>query len=109
VDDHPEGFAQLASFLNSDDNFAVFRRFGRLSARALIQLQIDLTDLEKTLDELDKKDNADEVLVWRLRGCDDFEGWNPDQRDLLLSKILPKLSEYCISTCVSIQSKNWLT
>jgi hypothetical protein len=49
----PEGLPQLASFMNSNDSFAVYRRFGQLSARVLIQLEIDLTELEKKLYDLD--------------------------------------------------------
>lgn len=90
----PEGYPQLAKFINSHDNFAVFRRFGELSARTLLQLQVDLTDLETRLRELDNKDAADPVMVNRLNGYEDFDEWNNDQR-VLHSEIRGKLCEYC--------------
>jgi hypothetical protein len=96
VKDFPKGYPQLAAFLNSDDNFAVFRRFGNLSARALVQLQVDLTELEKKLHDLDDADALDPVMSYRLRGFEDFEGWNSAQRDLI-SEIRVKLGEYCSS------------
>jgi hypothetical protein len=101
VDTLPKGFSQLAGFLNSNDNFAVFRRFGELSARVLIQLEIDLTDLEKQLRELDEKDAADPAMKHRLRGYENFKEWNNDQR-VLVSQIQRKLDEYCKSTAVLI-------
>jgi hypothetical protein len=99
VETHPEGLPQLAAFLNSNDNFAVFRRFGQLSARILIQLQIDLNELEKKLYELDDQDAADGVMQSRLRGYEGFPGWTSAQRDLL-SEIYTKLSEYCESVFI---------
>jgi len=84
---------QLASFINSSDNFAVYRRFGQLSARILTQLEIDLTELEKKQYELDDKDAADTTMQYRLRGYEDFAGWTSTQRDLQ-SEIHKKLLEY---------------
>jgi hypothetical protein len=83
----------LASFINSNDNFAVYRRFGQLSARILTQLEIDLTELEKKQCELDDKDAADTVMKHRLRGYEDIPGWTSAQRDLQ-SEIYKKLLEY---------------
>jgi hypothetical protein len=96
VETHPEGLPQLASFLNSNDNFAVFRRFGQLSARTLIQLQMDLSELEKKLFELDDQDASDTMMQNRLRGYENFPGWTSTQRDLLC-EIKMKLTEYCES------------
>ncbi|KAH7409599.1 hypothetical protein BKA64DRAFT_665364 [Cadophora sp. MPI-SDFR-AT-0126] len=91
--DLPEGFPQLAHFLNSNDSFAVFRRFGTLSARALIQLQIEITELEEKLQELDKRDAADPLLKKRLRGFEGLEGCDNRQRELM-EKVQGKLCEY---------------
>ncbi|TVY58597.1 hypothetical protein LCER1_G001571 [Lachnellula cervina] len=93
VHHHPEGLAQLACFMNSNDDWAIFRRFGYLSTRALNQLQIELTDLEKELNNLDDGDAADPHMRKRLRGYEGFPGWNEGQLDLL-SKIRKKLSEF---------------
>ncbi|TVY15252.1 hypothetical protein LARI1_G008861, partial [Lachnellula arida] len=93
VHHHPEGLAQLACFMNSNDDWAIFRRFGYLSTRTLNQLQIELTDLEKELNDLDDKDAADPLMKKRLRGYEGFGGWNNSQLELL-SRIRQKLSEF---------------
>lgn len=88
------GFPKLASFIDIDDTHAVFRRFGRLSARVLLQMEIDLTDLENELDKLDAADAADPVMQLRLLGRERFDGWDEKQRELM-AKIEKKLLSYC--------------
>jgi len=56
VNSHPNGFPQVAAFLNSDDSFVIFRRFGRTSCRLLLHLQAQIHRLEKELDDLDSAD-----------------------------------------------------
>jgi DNA-binding transcriptional regulator GbsR (MarR family) len=80
--------------MNSNDNWAIFRRFGHLSTRALVQLQIELTDLEKEMKTLDDEDAADPRMKKRLRGYEGFEGWNNSHLELL-SRVRQKLCEYC--------------
>jgi hypothetical protein len=84
---------QLASFINSDDSFANFRRFGYLSARVLVHLELELTELEQELDKLDNSDAASDVLKKRLNGYEKFHGWNEDQKKLV-DKIRRKYIEY---------------
>lgn len=48
----------MAIFFDSDDSFMIYRRFGYLHARTLLRLQDKLKELE---DELDKRDDADNV------------------------------------------------
>ena len=93
VDDYPEGYPQLAAFANSCDTFANVRRFGRLSYRLLAHLQNDLIDMEKVLDKLDKKDAADKTMKKRLRGYENYNGWDDEQRKLV-SKISTTYSQY---------------
>lgn len=93
VDDYPEGYPQLAAFANSCDTFANVRRFGRLSYRLLAHLQNDLIDMEKVLDKLDKKDAADNTMEKRLRGYENYNGWDDEQRKLV-SKISTAYSQY---------------
>jgi hypothetical protein len=95
VDDYPEGYPQLAAFANSCDTFANVRRFGRLSYRLLAHLQNDLIDMEKVLDKLDKKDAADKAMKKRLRGYENYNGWDDEQRELV-SKISTTYSQYGI-------------
>jgi Skp family chaperone for outer membrane proteins len=52
------GYPSLAEFIASDHDHStvVFRRFDRLSARNLLYLQSELTELEAKLDKLDEAD-----------------------------------------------------
>ncbi|CZR51636.1 uncharacterized protein PAC_01513 [Phialocephala subalpina] len=93
VDRYPKGWPRLAAFINSSDHNAVFRRFGRLSARLLLQLQVDLTDLEKELDDLDNKDAGNTDVEPRLRGYEKFPADDGAQREIL-GKIQKKICEY---------------
>jgi hypothetical protein len=52
------GYPRLAAFLDSDENFMVFRRFGYLQARLLLQKQDELRLLEEELDSLDARMHA---------------------------------------------------
>jgi hypothetical protein len=78
---------------NSNESFAIFRKFGQLSSRILLQRQIELTELEKDLNELDAADAADPNRLYRLRGAHHKDGWDTAQRDLL-SQVAVKLGEY---------------
>ncbi|KAH8597950.1 hypothetical protein B0O99DRAFT_684650 [Bisporella sp. PMI_857] len=93
VDKCQKGFSQLSAFIDSDDEFAIARRFGSLSSRVLIQQAIDLADLEQELNELDAADMASEVMKFRLHGLEGFPGWDAKQRELM-GNIQRKLREY---------------
>lgn len=93
MDNFPRGFPQLAAFVNSDDTFANFRRFGRLSARILLHIQNDLNDLEQKLDNLDKQDDQDDTMRLRLGGFEEFSGQDDEQRQLR-NEIQKKYVEY---------------
>lgn len=45
--------------MDSDDNFMIYRRFGFLYSRVLLQKQDELREVEETLDEMDKKDSTE--------------------------------------------------
>ncbi|KAF2675673.1 hypothetical protein K458DRAFT_411061 [Lentithecium fluviatile CBS 122367] len=49
VNDHPKGYPNLAAFLDSDEGFAVYRRFGYLQSRILLYKQEELRVLEEKL------------------------------------------------------------
>jgi hypothetical protein len=87
------GWPRLAAFQNQSDSCAVYRRFGLLFCRVLLQLQGELTVLEKKLLELDTQDAANENLHYRLRSSDDSETWDPAQRNIL-KQLQEKLSIY---------------
>jgi len=65
-----------------------------LSARTLVQLEIELTELEEKLNKLDDADDKSPTMVYRLRGHEGFGGWDTSQKDLI-KEIREKLCEYC--------------
>jgi hypothetical protein len=56
VEDIYRGYRSLSTFLDSDENFMLYRRFGYLHSRILLRKQDKLRKLE---DELDSYDNDD--------------------------------------------------
>lgn len=57
----------MATFLDSDENFMVFRRFGWIQSRLLLEKQWNITQLERELEELDDRDRREkpERLITR--------------------------------------------
>lgn len=53
------GYPRVAAFLDSDENFMIYRRFGFLYSRVLLQKQDELRELEETLDEMDQRDSRE--------------------------------------------------
>ncbi|KAF1986968.1 hypothetical protein K402DRAFT_331180, partial [Aulographum hederae CBS 113979] len=58
VESCPLGYPRLAAFLDSDDNFAVYRRFGYVQARLLLEKQDEMRRLEDRLIDMDEQDKA---------------------------------------------------
>lgn len=58
VDEFKEGYPNLATFKSSDEVFALYRRFGYLQSRLLLEKQDVLRVLEKRLNEYDDDDRA---------------------------------------------------
>lgn len=58
VQDFPQGFPKLACFLDSDDAFMVYRRFGCVFSRLLLRRQDEIRRIEATLQAMDKTDEA---------------------------------------------------
>ena len=56
VEQCAEGYPRLAAFLDSDDNFMIYRRFGFLSSRLLLDQQDKLRLLEEELNAIDQND-----------------------------------------------------
>jgi hypothetical protein len=94
VEEYPEGWPQLAAFLHSSDNFAIFRRFGLTHSRVLVQLQCEIQLLEQQLAQLDKSDAAPgSTQAWRLQTSNWDPSWNSEQKDLL-KQLQEKLITY---------------
>ncbi|KIW01448.1 uncharacterized protein PV09_07206 [Verruconis gallopava] len=95
----PSGYPQLSCFLSSESGFSLYRAFGYLHSRVLLQLQDELVALEKELDDLDRADEAEgrnQNLKRRRyderRPRDAEDGFRP--RKQILADIHQKLLEY---------------
>lgn len=94
VDSCPEGYPQLAAFLDSDENFMLYRRFGYLQARILLHKQDELRALETKLDTLDKKDNEHQDTKRYLKSRDRDDKRKDSKRKALLHEIEIVYKEY---------------
>ncbi len=84
VDDYPDGWPRVAAFLNSADNFQIFRRFSYAHSRLLTNLMAKITTLEKRLLELDEKDaEVGSETYYRLRTTEYQEGWDAKKQELM--------------------------
>ncbi len=93
MEDYPNGWPQLAAFINSDDNLAVFRRFGQLQSRLLVTLQAEITNLESRLRRLDQEDNESQATHYRLKTTH-YKEESDGERNNLTEKIQMKLNNY---------------
>jgi hypothetical protein len=93
VEDYPNGWPQLAAFINSDDNLAVVRRFGLLQSRLLVMLQAEITNLESKLHKLDQEDNESQATHYRLQTTHHKEEWGRERKHLT-EEIQTKLNIY---------------
>ena len=58
VSDCRRGYPLLAAFLDSDESFMIFRRFGYIQSRLLLEKQDQLRKLEAELEALDETQGA---------------------------------------------------
>jgi hypothetical protein len=67
----------MATFLDSDENFMIYRRFGYLHARTLLRLQDKLRELEEKLDKYDDADwedeDGDQKILLQSRRADEAD------------------------------------
>jgi hypothetical protein len=83
-DDYPAGWPSVAAFMDSCDSFGIYRRFGNVHSRLLINHMSNITDMEKQLFELDKSDESGgPAAKWRLKTRYHQEGWDTTKMDLL--------------------------
>jgi hypothetical protein len=101
VEATPNGFPRLAAFQSSEANFSLYRSFSYLHSRVLLDLQDEITSLEKELDEIDVDDEMDDPNRLRSRELDEIraegEG-NARNRRVILREIKNKLMEYGMLT-----------
>lgn len=97
VENTPNGFPRLAAFQSSEANFSLYRSFSYLHSRVLLDLQDEITSLEKELDELDWDSFDDDPDRLRSRDIDVAaaaqEGTTRNRR-VVLAEIKAKLLEY---------------
>lgn len=74
------GYPNLATFLDSDENFMVYCCFGYLQSRMLLEKQDDLPQLEERLDKLDFAQQYSEPDALFSR-----EDFGHERKDLLSS------------------------
>ena len=100
IDDHPMGYPRLGSFMNSDENFLLCRRYSLLHTRVMLYRQAELAQLERELLEFDQEDEED-----RDRALKNVKflgrGEKGDDRTDLIKRIDEKLKEYGMSDLIS--------
>jgi hypothetical protein len=72
----------------------MFRGFGKLHARSLLQKQAQLTELEEQLDELDKSDAKVRETRWKLHSHINTPDADNEERKNLIDKIDLHMKEY---------------
>lgn len=95
MDETPNGYPRLAAFQSSESNFSLYRSFSYLHSRILLDLQDDITNLEKDLDVIDFNDSREDSS--RLSSCEyDRTSDENDARTrrVILKEIRTKLMEY---------------
>ncbi|KAJ9621546.1 hypothetical protein H2203_007033 [Taxawa tesnikishii (nom. ined.)] len=86
-----DGYPNLAAFKDSSECFMLYRRFGYLQARLLLDLQDEMRQLEEQLDAMDRKDEAEHLERLLTRALPEKDA---AQRRELLAKIKLKFCEY---------------
>ncbi len=85
------GLPRLASYINSDPNFAIVRGFGNLHSRVLLHREIELATLEEELriiDEADQNSSTERLYTTQ------YFGEGEDKRKKLIDHIEQKMSAY---------------
>jgi hypothetical protein len=94
VEDFPPGYPRVAAFIDSDIDTVLFRRFGTLHARALLYKEVELTDLESRLDQLDREDRKNNNR-WRTQWSLHHNNGNGNEaRKNLMNEVNGKLLQY---------------
>ena len=100
VEDYPWGFPKISCFLDSDDAFMVYRRFGVVYSRLLLSKQDEMSRLEARLLAMDRTDLALENGHYLMSRPLDVEreeipeAWEGQSRVQLLEKMEKVALEY---------------
>ncbi|KAI9708104.1 MAG: hypothetical protein M1820_004308 [Bogoriella megaspora] len=87
----PEGYPELAEFLDFDNGLSVYRRFGWLHSRVLLQKQADISRIERYLRSSDTMNEGDKS---RPNTMSDGRGKLKQDRNKLLAKAEEMLTQY---------------
>ena len=110
VDDHPQGYPQLAAFVNSDENVLICRKYGFLRARILLYRQDEISQLERQLIEMDNEDKEIDPIRLRSRKTDEERDENPQfSRKTLMQRIDEKLKLYGMQNVIFVSASESLT
>ncbi|KAL8903574.1 MAG: hypothetical protein Q9171_007361, partial [Xanthocarpia ochracea] len=99
----PKGFPRLACFLDSDDCFMVYKRFGIVFSRLLLNKQDEIRQLEEELHAMDCTDAAGDGETYLMSRNEDVKRdptsipWSqttPQTRPEILQKLESKILEY---------------
>ncbi|GME36095.1 hypothetical protein BKCO1_17000149 [Neofusicoccum parvum] len=95
VKEYPEGYPQFAAWINTDDNFRVYRRFGELRNRVLLQYQFKLAKLEAVLQKLDEDDSNSKEAEDNFRlSSIEYDQSQDDRRQSIIDDIDATLEKY---------------
>ena len=99
VEDFPKGFPRLACFLDSDNSFLVYRRFGTVFSRLLLNKQDEMREMEEVLLVMDKIDDGPENSVYLKSRTEDVRRGNIPHgllgsRPQMMEKLEKKALEY---------------
>ena len=94
------GYAQAASFIATDKELAVYRRFDRTAARVLLVMQSEILWKQNRLDTLDEEDaNApkEQGFLPSATIYEELEKRDPrdEEKHKLLGELRKLLKEYC--------------
>lgn len=86
------GYPELVKYLASGENLPIVRRFDRLTLRAILRLQDEITKIEEQIDAIDKSQMSIEVPEETNNGT--FRADPVPERDRLLQDAHEKLERY---------------
>ena len=89
---HPEGTPQLSAFMNLQE-FLIFRKFGWLRTRILMDRQLEIAEMEENVRFLDKHDAKYNGDALRSRCAEEKRVDGQSRRDLL-QRVEKKLEAY---------------
>ena len=104
VQDFPTGFPKLSCFLDSDDAFMIYRRFGCVFSRLLLCKQDEIGRIEANLQAMDRTDahdgNGRYLMSHKLdEDREQTPRFWPESRKQLMEKLEKKALEYGKNLC----------